>query len=88
MDNLYMRKERLINLYKQEEHSLMKEFEEMKRQEQLDEFEHQEEFICQFKMESKQIHDDTVKRAEQQRINSSNAVQMERMSLENVKTAN
>lgn len=88
MDNLYMRKERLINLQKQEEHSLMKEFEEMKRQEQLDEFEHQEEFICQFKMESKQIHDDTVKRAEQQRINSTNAVQMERMSLENVKTAN
>jgi len=39
-------------------------------------------------MESKQIHDDTVKRAEQQRINSTNAVQMERMSLENVKTAN
>jgi len=60
----------------------------MKRKEQLDEFEHQAEYISQFKEESKQIHDDIVAKAEQQRINSSNAVQMERMSLENVKTAN
>lgn len=88
MDNLNMRKERLINLYKHEEHFLMKEFEEMKRKEQLDEFEHQAEFISQFKEESRQIHDNTVKQSEQQRINSTNAVQMERMSLETVKTAN
>lgn len=66
----------------------MKEFEEMKKQEQLDEFEHQAEYISQFKEESRQIHDNIVEKAEQQRINSSNAVQMERMALENVKTAN
>lgn len=88
MDKLFSRKERLIDLYKNEEHELMKEFEEMKKQEKLEEFERQADMIKQFKQESQEIHDNTVKRSEQMRVNSSNQVIKEKMSLETAKTAN
>jgi len=66
----------------------MVEFEEMKKREQLQEFDRQAEMIKQFKAESHQIHQNTVKNSEQMRIDNSNLVKKERMSLENVKTAN
>lgn len=88
MDNLFSRKQRLIDLYKNEEHALMKEFEEMKKYEQLQEFERQADMIKQYKLESQEIHDNTVKKSEQMRINSSNQVIKEKMSLETAKTAN
>jgi D-hexose-6-phosphate mutarotase len=88
MDKMFSRKQRLIDLYKNEEHELMKEFEEMKKHEQLQEFERQADMIKQYQKESQEIHDNTVKRSEQMRINGSNQVIKEKMSLEAAKTAN
>lgn len=88
MDKMFSRKQRLIDLYKNEEHELMKEFEEMKKHEQLQEFERQADMIKQYQKESQEIHDNTVKRSEQMRINGSNQVIQEKMSLEAAKTAN
>jgi len=88
MNNLNLRKEKMIDLYRNEEHHLMKEFEEMKKREQLEEFNRQAEFISQFKQESVEIHENTVKKSELMRVNNSNQVIKERMSLEAAKTAN
>jgi len=82
------RKGRLINLYQSEEHALMQEFEEMKRNEILNKFDDEKQLISKYQVEQEQEFENIRDRAKNIKVTTDNAVRQERMNLELAKTAN
>jgi len=82
-----IRKQKLIDLYSKEEEHLMKEFDHMKKQELIEQYNKQSELIEQYRKECHENNEQLRDYAEQYRVKNSNEVRQEKMNLETLKTA-